>query len=223
MPRSPLPALPSTSRRHQVADVLRAAIVDGTLQPGEKLRERDLAAELNISRAPIREALRQLEQEGLVVSYPYRGTEVLGISQEEVTEVLVPIRLTLERFAVRTVLPRLTEDDFTHLAGLVDRMAELAAAEDYAGLADADVEFHAFLITRSGHPHCLQLWNVIQPRLVAQFRRDAPAHPSVKAVPEQHARLLEALRSGNVERACEAVAAHIHDMPAPADPVSTVD
>ncbi|MER6991248.1 GntR family transcriptional regulator [Saccharopolyspora hirsuta] len=213
MARIALPALPSTSRRHQVADVLRAAIVDGTLQPGDKLTERDLAEELGTSRAPIREALRQLEQEGLVVSYPYRGTEVLGISQEEVTEILVPIRLTLERFAVRTVLPLLGEDDFAHLSGLVDRMSELAAAEDHAGLADADAEFHEFLIARSGLPHCRQLWNVIRPRVVAQFRRDAPAHPSPKNIADQHTRLLEALRSGDVEAATEAVAAHIHDMP----------
>ncbi|MER7083726.1 transcriptional regulator, GntR family [Saccharopolyspora kobensis] len=214
MARNLLPALPSTSRRHQVADVLRAAIVDGTLRPGDKLTERDLAADLDISRAPIREALRQLEQEGLVVSYPYRGTEVLGISQQEVTEILVPIRLTLERFAVRTVHPLLTEDDFAHLAALVGRMTRLAEAADHAGLADADVEFHRFLITRSGQPHCLQLWNVIEPRVVAQFRRDAPAHPSPKAVADQHARLLEVLRGDDVEAACEAVAAHIHEMPA---------
>lgn len=73
--------------------------------PGDKLVELDLSAQLGTSRAPVREALRQLEQEGLVVSYPYRGTEVLSVSQEEIEQVLVPIQLTIERFAFTQALP----------------------------------------------------------------------------------------------------------------------
>ena len=85
-----LPMLKQDSRRHRVAEALRASIVSGRLRPGDRLREVELATQLGTSRAPVREALRQLEQEGLVLSSPYRGTEVIGVSQEEVEEVLVP-------------------------------------------------------------------------------------------------------------------------------------
>ena len=88
-----------SSRREEVLQTLRQAIVIGELADGERLIEDRIARELNTSRGPVREALRQLEHEGLVISYPYRGAVVLGVSDEEVHEVLIPIRLTLERFS----------------------------------------------------------------------------------------------------------------------------
>ena len=83
------------SRRDQVVEVLRNAIISGAYEPGERLVEATLSQELGTSRGPVREALRQLEHEGLVTSFPYRGAVVLGVSDEEVQEVLIPIRLTL--------------------------------------------------------------------------------------------------------------------------------
>ena len=110
-----LAPLAPASLRRRASDVLRSAIVEGRLRPGDRLKEVELAEQLGISRAPVREALRQLEHEGLVASLPYRATEVLGVSQEEVAEVLVPIRLTIESFAFRKALPLLTDDDFAAL------------------------------------------------------------------------------------------------------------
>src|SRR2546423_14614892 len=84
-------------RREQVVEALREAIVAGKLEDGERLIEDRIARELRTSRGPVREALRQLEHEGFVVSYPYRGAVVLGVSDEEVREVLVPVRLVPEK------------------------------------------------------------------------------------------------------------------------------
>src|SRR5262245_2591404 len=97
----PLPQIGQKSLRHQVLETLREAIITGRFQPGNRLVEEELCLQLGVSRGPVREALRQLEQEGLVVSFPYRATEVIGVSEEEVREVLIPMRLTLERFAFR--------------------------------------------------------------------------------------------------------------------------
>ena len=77
---------------------LREEIKLGKLVDGGRLIEDQIARRLETSRGPVREALRELEHEGLVVSYPYRGAVVLGVSDEEVQHVLIPIRLTLERF-----------------------------------------------------------------------------------------------------------------------------
>lgn len=190
-----LPELAHASLRQRITNVLRSEIVNGRLLPGDRIVEEEVSQQLKVSRGPVREALRQLEQEGLVVSYPYRGTEVLGVSQEEVDEILVPIRLTLERFAFRQAVSRLTAADMDELASLVVAMRRAAAEADLDQLAGDDVRFHELVIARSGHPHCLQIWKTIEPRVRAHFRRDAPVHPSPFELPDEHQELLDALRT----------------------------
>ncbi|MFF0964728.1 GntR family transcriptional regulator [Streptomyces sp. NPDC003703] len=207
-----LPALPPASlasRRETVADVLREAITSGRLQAGQKLTESGVAEQLGTSRAPVREALRQLEQEGLVISYPYRGTEVLGVSQEEIENVLVPVRLSLEKFAFRKAMPRLTDADYAHLQSLVRNMEEAADASDAALLADEDIRFHEAVVTLSGQQHCLQIWRSIQPRVRAYFRRDASHYPDATVVAGQHRELIDALRAGDEHALDRAVTTHI--------------
>src|SRR6266508_6897983 len=99
-------------RHHVVVEALRDEIVSGRLAPGERLIEERLSTELGTTRGAVREALRRLEHEGLVMSFPYRGSVVLGVSEEEVHEVLMPIRVTLERYCFSKALPLLSRDDF---------------------------------------------------------------------------------------------------------------
>lgn len=212
---SELPTLTPASLHRRASDVLRAAIVDGRLRPGDRLKEVEIAEQLGISRAPVREALRQLEHEGLVASLPYRATEVLGISQEEVTEVLVPIRLTLESFAFRKALPLLSQQDFETLEGLVARMRDAGSRGDLDELAEADVRFHELVIERSAQPHCLQVWRTIEPRVRAYFRRDAPAHSRVDEIADEHEELLQALAAGDEAQLMDTLARHIHHYFAP--------
>ncbi|MEJ7742358.1 MAG: GntR family transcriptional regulator [Nocardioidaceae bacterium] len=202
--------VPSQSRRDHVVEILREAITSGQLKPGERLIEVDLGRELGTSRAPVREALRQLEQEGLVASYPYRGSEVLGVSQDEVEQVLVPIRITLERFAFSRALDRLDEGDIENLQALVDEMEVAARAGETERLADADIAFHELIIVCSEQRHCLQLWKTIQPRVRAYFRRDAPAHDDPMAVAKQHQELLDVIKTGDEAAVLDAIDRHIH-------------
>jgi DNA-binding GntR family transcriptional regulator len=159
----------------------------------------------------VREALRQLEQEGLAISYPYRATEVLGVSQEEIEEILVPIRLVLERFAFRRALPRLDEQDLHHLSRLVDAMRTAAQRGDPEGLAEADVHFHELVMTKSGQPHCEQIWRTIAPRVRAYFLRDAPAHSSPDEVVEEHEELLAAMKTHDVTQVLDLLEKHIRN------------
>lgn len=202
--------VPSRSRREHVVHILRDAITGGKLNPGDRLIEIDLAQQLGTSRAPVREALRQLEQEGLVISYPYRGSEVLGVSQDEVEQVLVPIRITLERFAFAQAIDRLTPEDFEELRDLVDEMSSAARAGETDRLADADIAFHELIITRSEQRHCLQVWKTIQPRVRAYFRRDAPVHENPTSVASQHQELLDALQTCDEAVVLAAIDRHIH-------------
>lgn len=206
---SSLPSVPAASRRERVAEILREAITTGDLEVGQKLTELELAAQLGTSRAPVREALRQLEQEGLVVSYPYRGTEVLGVSQEEIENVLVPIRVALERFAFDKAMSVVTDDDIAGLESIIDSMDAAASAGDLARLADDDIRFHEAIVILSGQQHCLQIWRTIQPRVRAYFRRDANYYGDSHAVAEQHRDLIRALRSGDSDRGLQAITEHI--------------
>jgi DNA-binding GntR family transcriptional regulator len=212
-PVSSLPQIAPASMRRRASEVLRSAIVNGQLVPGDRLKETDLAERFGISRAPVREALRELEHEGLVVSLPYRATEVVGISQEEVTEVLVPIRITLETFAFRKALPLLTDADFAALEQLVGTMRAAGKRADLDALAEADVRFHEVMIERSGQHHCAQLWRSIEPRVRAYFRRDASAHARADAdeVAEEHQELLHAIRQGDETQLVATLERHIRN------------
>ena len=101
----------------------------GLLPPHIGTLEDQIARRLDTSRGPVREALRELEHEGLVVSYPYRGAVVLGVSDEEVQHVLIPIRLTLERYCFLKALERMTDEHRDLLAALQSRDPELLLAK----------------------------------------------------------------------------------------------
>src|SRR6202012_1787343 len=122
----------------------------GEYADGERLIEDKIAQRLQTSRGPVREALRQLEHEGLVVSYPYRGAVVLGVSDEEVEHVLIPIRLTLERYCFLKALERMTDADFAELAKEVWLMGEAARSNDLLMSVEADIHFHEFVLEHSG-------------------------------------------------------------------------
>jgi DNA-binding GntR family transcriptional regulator len=212
MPTRTLDAAPRAGkrspRREQVVEALREAIMSGRLADGDRLIEGKIAEELKTSRGPVREALRQLEHEGLVVSYPYRGAVVLGVSDEEVQEVLIPIRLTLERFSFAKALERMTDDDFAELAKQIWVMGEGARANDLFRCAEADVRFHEIVLDASGQAHTAQLFRTIAPRIRAYFVRYGRT-ADLARIATEHGELLAALQSRNLETVMAALERHI--------------
>lgn len=209
-----LPQGPPELRRNWVLQALRDAIAAGDLRPGDRLVERDISARTGVSRGPVREAILLLEQEGMVVSESYRGAQVAEVSAEEAENMLLPIRVVLEKFAFRHAAARLTAADHDALAGLVADMHEAADAADRREVVDTDVRFHEYVIERCGWPHCERTWRGIVARVRAYFWTDAPHHRSLHDVAAQHQVLLDALRSGDEAALEAAVVAHIHDRPA---------
>jgi DNA-binding GntR family transcriptional regulator len=206
-------AVPRKSRslRQHVTETLRRAIVHGELEPGERIIEEDLAERMEISRGPIREALRQLEQEGLVVSFPYRGAVVADFSTVEVMKLLLPIRATLEQFAIDYALENLTPADIDRLATVVADMGEAAERGDLARVVELDMEFHRLTMEVSRQYHCLQLWDLIAPRIRGLFYRMGPKHDSLDEITKQHHELLDALRTGDKKHAHAVLLDHIND------------
>lgn len=208
-----LPQLTPVSMRRRVLDILRGAIIKGDIKPGERLTEELVCEQMAVSRAPVREALRELEQEGLIVCEPYRGCEVLDISDTEVFELLMPIRLAIEEFGFRYALQRATDADFDTLAALVERMAQAAERGDVDAAVDADVEFHETVLNLSGQVHCVQIWRTISPRTRAYFARWQRQHPKLSLDAKEHRQLLEHMRRRDEHSVLEHLRGHIFDLP----------
>ncbi len=202
-------------RRKQVLDALREEIMTGRLASGERLIEEKISAELGTSRGPVREALRQLEHEGLVVSYPYRGAVVTGVSDEEVYEVLIPIRLTLERFAFVKALDHLTDEDFAELAKQIWVMEEAARGGELQRIVEADLRFHEIVLGRSGRPHAVQIWKSIWPRIRGFFFRYGRSRP-LDVIVTEHRELLAALQTRDPDTVTAVLDHHIA-VPRPPD------
>jgi DNA-binding GntR family transcriptional regulator len=169
----------------------------------------------------VREALRQLENEGLVMSIPYRGAVVLGVSDEEVQEVLIPIRLTLERYSFLHAVDRMTEPDFAELGKQIWLMEQAAQAGDLLKLVEADLRFHDIVISSSGQTHTVQIWRTIWPRIRAYFFRYGRGK-SLDSMVEEHRELLTALQSRDHELMLRVLSDHIAvPSPSPVEEAST--
>jgi DNA-binding GntR family transcriptional regulator len=205
----------TASIRQQVREALRNAIFAGVLKPGDRLVEAAIAREMGVSQTPVREAIRELENAGLVVSHPHRATFVRKYTRREMAE-MYSLRAYLERLAVRLALPRLTDEDFQHLQDLIDRMVELAEAGDTAGMVEADVAFHAHIVRSSGHRLLLRTWEAVSPPNSTYFTVVALAERGLSYIAQRHPALLRAIRSRDVGVAEEAIERHISNVGAEA-------
>ena len=203
----PRPKRPSRARE-RVVEALREEIMLGKLVDGERLIEDQIARRLETSRGPVREALRELEHEGLVVSYAYRGAVVIGVSDDEVQHVLIPIRLTLERFCFLKALERMTDADFAELAKEVWLMGEAARADDLMSSVEADIRFHEFVLAHSGQQHSAQLWGAIAPRIRAYFFRYGRLG-DLERIAREHTDLLAAMQTRKAAVWTKALEQHI--------------
>lgn len=198
--------------RSSITEALRHRIVDGTLPPGTRISEEWVSREMGVSRGPVREALRKLENEGLIVVHAYRGAVVSEITTDDLREILIPVRLILESRACLRALPTMTESDFTALDNIVDQMRSVADAGQSDGLlalVDLDVNYHEYLTGLSDQYHTLQLWRSIQPRIRAGFYRLGSRHRDLHEISDEHKVLLDALRTRDPAIAIKALEIHI--------------
>ncbi|UNB50042.1 GntR family transcriptional regulator [Mycolicibacterium sp. YH-1] len=203
----PAPSPVPSSRRHQIADWLREQIVKGHLAPGAQLKQDVLAVHLQASPGPVREALRQLESEGLVHHIPNRGAFVTAVSADELLGVLLPVRLAIETFAIENASS--DPGTMSELGQLVKRMDEAARHGDLDLLNELDVLFHETIVKSAHSEHALQLWASVQPRIRMQIHRLAKSHVSPLAIPEEHRALIHAMVHGGPEGRKAALDEHI--------------
>lgn len=196
-----------SSRRHQVVDYLRRDIMSGELAPGDQLKQDIIAQEFAVSPGPVREALRQLESEGLVVHIPNRGVFVGEVTPVDLLGVLLPVRLAIETYAAVQLGGR--EETLSGLQHIVDQMRRAADDGLLQDVNDLDLMFHELLVRSAGSTHALQIWNNVQPRIRMQIYKLSARHSAIQDIPQEHQELVDAFRSNNEELIKERVQDHI--------------
>ncbi|TFD85459.1 GntR family transcriptional regulator [Cryobacterium lactosi] len=190
---------------------LRARILSGELVSGLMLREQALAEELGVSRTPIREALRRLDEAGLVTVVPNRGAQVVPWTIEQVRETYF-VRAGLESRAAGLAASRITPDEIAMLSVLIDAMEPLVTAEDELGITELgrlNAEFHRIVVTASRSPQLMALTTSVArvPLMEAAFRAHGALYRSRSN--HQHRDILTALRTGDTIWAEAAMRSHI--------------
>lgn len=188
-----------------VADVLREAILRGILLAGQQLRQDEIARELGVSHIPVREALRQLEAEGLVRLRPYRGFEVSELSPEEVEE-LYEIRIPLECQALRLALPHLTDEDLERAAQILDA---IDAEEEPSRWSTLNTEFHAVLYAPSRRQRLLNLIRTLRTNVDRYLRLYISVMQRKQYSQREHRKILEAVRRRDAAGAVAALEEHL--------------
>lgn len=194
-----------TCMRDRIRDVLVARILDGHYPAGTQLKELSLAREFNVSQAPIREALRELEGSGLVTSERYRGTRVRGADHREMRD-SYELRATMEARAVELALP-CSPEVLAQLDGHFADMREANAAGDTEGYIDAALALHRCLIEASGNQVFVTVWDSLhfEVRGRLALRLLSAKGGGYQGLIDLHARLIELLRAGDASAAAATV------------------
>ena len=192
---------------------IREGIIAGDHTPGSRLRERDLSESLRMSRIPIREALRQLEVEGFVVTFPNRGAVVSQLTLKDVAE-LFDLRLSLEVLAARQAAVAVAEGRAgEHLREVMEEARRATEAEDAVGIQRANTAFHAEVIAMSGNRLLAATMAPMLGRIRWLFALTADRDPHVEYA--EHVTLCDAIYSGNPDLAGALALAHIEHGRAP--------
>jgi DNA-binding GntR family transcriptional regulator len=190
---------------------LRDEIMSGATDPGERLVEEQLTRRLGISRAPLREALRLLAEQGLVEHVPRRGSRVATLSDRDVEE-LYSVRDVLERHVVQTALPVAAGTDLGGLRAALDAMAAAAGAGDRLAVADSHRAFHVALAALSGNRQLSLVYESvlvkIQLYMALNLRREAESAAGPTDGVRRHRRLLRAIQGGDRAEILRELAAH---------------
>jgi DNA-binding GntR family transcriptional regulator len=191
--------------REQIADRIRAEVLSGRLSEGTSLREQALAEQYGVSRAPVRDALLQLTQEGLLVAKPNCGVKVGSASTDEIQPLVVELRRKIEVFALRKAFSELTPADVDRLQEAVDHLRGACEKEDLAEIVQYDMALHQYLLQATGNADLLAMWLPIVSRMMLHYSR----HRNMMDSHREHAAIVDAIRRRDKKAAIAALVANI--------------
>ena len=196
--------------RDVVFNTLRQAILRGELEPGERLMEIQLAQKLGVSRTPIREAIRKLELEGLVIMVPRKGAEVAHITEKDMRDVL-EVRSTLEELAVTLACKNVTDEVIEALKASNKVFESAIVSKDVVKIVDADVHFHDVIYNSTHNQRLIQIINNLREQMYRyrlEYVKDARTHSILIS---EHNDIIKQLMDKNVEKAKVVVHQHIYN------------
>ena len=202
----PLPVRPPASAPEYAAGSIREGITSGRYPLGSRLDQNALAGELGISTIPVREALRQLEAEGLVEISPRRGAFVAAISTAEMIEIY-KIREALDTLAISEAVPNLTEADFRRVEAILDELEESTGVHDVDRTLALNRQFHGAIYAAAGMPRLVQMISNLTNRYSIYNKVYIPRHSEHST--QEHRAIFEACRARDVTRAVELTHDHL--------------
>ena len=197
--------------REHIEQRVRAAILNGTFKPGERLVESTIADQLGVSRAPVREVLSALEREGLVVNIPRRGNFVIDFTDKDIEEIY-SLRLLMEIGALHRAIDRFTAQDLAEMQQLVDRLGTVGNSGEDDEIVRVDLLFHERICRAADHGRLYQVWNSMRLQtqlligLTSKTQYDYPEQPR-----EYHERILKAIRVKDLAATESMLTDHIQD------------
>lgn len=213
--------LPRVVLSDRVKEYIVNAVLNGDLEPGDRIVESSLARQLGVSQAPVREAIRDLVLLGFLETQPYKGTSVRSFTPEELWETYT-VRAALESLAARLAATHLTNEDVRALQDILDAMMLAAGRQDRDELVELDNHFHEKILQISGNKTLYQIWKTLQfgTWTIVTYRKSSydPAYLAAR-----HEELLRALESRDPEQAMHIMQHHIEDMGKPPDDINLED
>ena len=192
----------------QLTTLLREKILSGELKPGERLMEIQLANKLGVSRTPIREAIRKLELEGLVLMIPRKGAEVAEITEKNLRDVL-EVRCALEELAVQLACDRIDEEGVKELRAAADTFRKVLDRDDITQIAQADVAFHDVIFKATDNKRLIQLLNNLREQMYRyriEYLKKKECYPQIL---HEHQEIIESIAGRDKERATNVTGIHI--------------
>jgi DNA-binding GntR family transcriptional regulator len=202
-------AIPRQSLTSAVADRLRDQIIRGEIPEGAQLRQDAIATQFRVSRIPVREALRQLDAEGLITIVPNRGAVVPALSPDDIEE-LFTIRALLEPELLKLSIPHLTEEDFSEAQQILRKYVDELRREDHMGAwGRLNWQFHSILYSRANRPYFMSILRNVNNNGERYTRLQLYLTHGIKRANEEHHKILELCRRRDIQAASKLLRQHI--------------
>jgi len=195
--------------RGKIVDRLRNEVISGRIEPGAFLRQEKLVARFGVSRMPVREALIQLTNEGLLESIPNVGVKVRPQPPEYIQEFLTPLRRTVEVYALQLCFDSLNKNDFRLWDSILKKLRKACERSDYSSSTEHEFAFHRSIIQRAGDPTLLHIWSSIACQVAAYMREWHEKYAEPLDIYREHAEIVETFRTGDKEASVKLYSAMI--------------
>jgi len=185
------------SAKESAFNQLQQWIIDGTLLPGEKLNDNEIAKALGISRTPVRESLQLLEVQGFVKMYPGKANQVTEVEKESINDLLPPLAV-LQALAAELAVPNVDKDILEKLESINERFKDAIHSENYYAALKIDEEFHQIIVDAAGNKYIYDIINDLQAHVRRQFFHNSIVLTEQSI--EEHEMIIKNMREGNGEK-----------------------